>query len=188
MKTTTFLIGAFLGMSILSSCSNDDEIPVPKDNSWYWGYFKGTLNGKQIIVENEPHNWFVQTVKTSASPPDNDTDSVRGMMTGIRFNENESMGITLYHLQKGVRYVTKSTRTDWIYDGIQMSRNTHSDIYEERYIRYIPKQENPFRVEITSSTYENQWEPIIEATLDGVLYCIDNPNDSIIIKGSYGTR
>ncbi|MCA6057848.1 DUF5025 domain-containing protein, partial [Bacteroides thetaiotaomicron] len=30
--------------------------------------------------------------------------------------------------------------------------------------------------------------PIIEADLNGVLYRSDNPKDSIVVKGSYGTR
>lgn len=190
MKATVFLIGAFLGMFMISSCNNDDdENLVPKDDSWYWGYFKGTINGKEFAVENEGHGeWPVRTIKTSASPPDNDTDTIRGMITGIRYSENESLGITLYHLNKGVRYITRSTGGDWIYDGVSIHRYTYRDKYEDKYIRYIPRQENPFRVEITKCIYPNQFEPIIEATLDGVLYRSDNYKDSIIVKGSYGTR
>ena len=78
MKLNIYLIGAFFGMFILASCDNDDdETPVPKDDSWYWGYFKGEINGKEISLENEAHtDWSVHSVKTSASPPNNDTDSI----------------------------------------------------------------------------------------------------------------
>ena len=166
MKLNIYLIGAFFGMFILASCDNDDdETPVPKDDSW-----------------------SVHSVKTSASPPDNDADSIRGMMTSIKYGEDELLSITIYHLHKGIRYITKSTKTDWIYDGIQITRDTHSDKYEDRYIYYIPKKEKPFQVEITKSAYADQWHPIIEGNLDGVLYRSDNPKDSIIINGSYGTR
>ena len=190
MKLNIYLIGAFFGMLILASCGNDDdETPVPKDDSWYWGYFKGEINGKEISLENEAHtDWSVHSVKTSASPPNNDTDSIRGMMTSIKYGEDELLSITIYHLHKGIRYITKSTKTYWIYDGIQITRDTHSDKYEDKYIYYIPQKEKPFQVEITKSAYADQWHPIIEGNLNGVLYRSDNPKDSIIINGSYGTR
>lgn len=164
MKLNIYLIGAFFGMLILASCGNDDdETPVPKDDSWYWGYFKGEINGKEISLENEAHtDWSVHSVKTSASPPNNDTDSIRGMMTSIKYGEDELLSITIYHLHKGIRYITKSTKTDWIYDGIQITRDTHSDKYEDKYIYYIPQKEKPFQVEITKSAYADQWHPIIE--------------------------
>lgn len=54
MKLNIYLIGAFFGMFILASCDNDDdETPVPKDDSWYWGYFKGEINGKEISLEKK---------------------------------------------------------------------------------------------------------------------------------------
>ena len=90
--------------------------------------------------------------------------------------------------QKKNKHKTKSTKTDWIYDGIQITRDTHSDKYEDKYIYYIPQKEKPFQVEITKSAYADQWHPIIEGNLNGVLYRSDNPKDSIIINGSYGTR
>ena len=153
MKLNIYLIGAFFGMLILASCGNDDdETPVPKDDSWYWGYFKGEINGKEISLENEAHtDWSVHSVKTSASPPNYDTDSIRGMMTSIKYGEDELLSITIYHLHKGIRYITKSTKTDWLYDGIQITRDTHSDKYEDKYIYYIPQKEKPFQVEITKS-------------------------------------
>lgn len=109
MKLNIYLIGAFFGMLILASCGNDDdETPVPKDDSWYWGYFKGEINGKEISLENEAHtDWSVHSVKTSASPPNNDTDSIRGMMTSIKYGEDELLSITIYHLHKGIRYINK---------------------------------------------------------------------------------
>lgn len=190
MRLNIYLIGAFFEMFILSSCGNDDdETPTPKDDSWYWGYFKGTINGKEIAVENVGHgDWPVHTVKTSASPPDNNTDSIKGMMTSVKYSSDELLSITIYHLNKGIRYITKSTKTDWIYDGIQITRDTHSDKYEDRYIYYIPQKEQPFQVKITKLTYADQWHPIVEGNLDGILYRLDNPKDSIIINGSYGTR
>lgn len=198
MRLNIYLIGAFFGMFILSSCGNDDdETPAPKDDSWYWGYFKGTINGKEIAVENVGHgDWPVRTSKHILNylPSEEDEPNsikmktVIGMSTGIKYSEDESMGINIFDLYMGVRYITLSTRSDFIYDGIQISRDTQSDEYENRYILYIPKKENPFRAEVINLTYADDTHPILEVKLDGVLYRLDNPKDSIIINGSYGTR
>lgn len=202
MKLNIYLIGAFFGMFILSSCSNDDdEIPVPysKDNS-NWGYFKGTINGKEISLKNERSYdlpvWTLTKHIISYYPPEelDKPDSIRkkrtviGMSTGIKYSEDESMGVNIFDLYMGVRYITHSTGADLIYDKIQISRDTHSNEYEKKYIRYIPQKENPFRAEITNIEYADDTHPILEVKLDGVLYRSDNPKDSIIVKGSYGTR
>ncbi|MCS3161719.1 DUF5025 domain-containing protein [Bacteroides faecis] len=50
------------------------------------------------------------------------------------------------------------------------------------------QKENPFRAEVINLTYADDTHPILEVKLDGVLYRLDNPKDSIIINGSYGTR
>ena len=161
MRLNIYLIGAFFGMFILSSCGNDDnETPAPKDDL--------------PSEEDEPNSIKMKTVI--------------GMSTGIKYSENESMGINIFDLYMGVRYITLSTRSDFIYDGIQISRDTQSDEYENRYILYIPKKENPFRAEVINLTYADDTHPILEVKLDGVLYRLDNPKDSIIINGSYGTR
>ena len=83
MRLNNYIIGAFFEMIILSSCGNDDdETPTPKDDSWYWGYFKGTINGKEIAVENVGHgDWPVHIEKTCAAPPYNKTDSIKGKTT-----------------------------------------------------------------------------------------------------------
>lgn len=57
MKATILLISAFLGLFILSSCSNNEDddntlVPYSRENR-NWGYFKGTINGKEISLENE---------------------------------------------------------------------------------------------------------------------------------------
>lgn len=200
MKANIFFIGAFLGMFMIASCSNDDdENLVPKDDSRFWGYFKGTINGKEITLKNEgqeerPVQSSMMHILNYTPSEDDEIDSKRemktviGLYTGINYSENEGLGIYLFDLYTGKRYITNSTRVDFIYDGIQITRDTHSDKVEERYIRYIPKKEKPFRAEITNLIFADSTHPIIEVTLDGVLYRSDNHNDSIIVKGSYGTR
>ena len=203
MKLNIYLIGAFFGMLILaSSCSNEDdnEISVSKDK-WYWGYFKGTINGEEISLENLwdddlPVRTVSKHIISYYPSEENKLDSLRkiktviGISTGITYSENKAIRINLFNLYKGIRFVTNSTKVDFIYDGIQITQDTHSYEYENRYIRYIPKKETPFKVEITNITYadDTNTNPIIEADLNGVLYRSDNPKDSIVVKGSYGTR
>lgn len=193
MKANIFSTCAFLGMLILSSCSNDDdETSTPKDDSWYSGYFKGTINGKEIALENAEHGeWPIRSIGHSIRylpKEENEPDSVKGLTTGIWYSENEGISVNLFHLYKGIRYVTNSTRVDFIYDGIQITRDTHSEEHKDRYIDYIPKKENPFRIKITNVIYIDSTHPVLEAELDGVLYRSDNPTDSITINGSYRTR
>lgn len=70
-----------------------------------------------------------------------------------------------------------------------MTEYQYIDIHTEIKINiFVIFPAPPFRLEITKCIYPNQFEPIIEATLDGVLYRSDNYKDSIIVKGSYGTR
>ena len=196
MKLNIYLIGAFFGMLILaSSCSNEDDNEISVSN------FKGTINGEEISLENLwdddlPVRTVSKHIISYYPSEENKLDSLRkiktviGISTGITYSENKAIRINLFNLYKGIRFVTNSTKVDFIYDGIQITQDTHSDEYENRYIRYIPKKETPFKVEITNITYadDTNTNPIIEADLNGVLYRSDNPKDSIVVKGSYGTR
>lgn len=187
--TNAFLIYALPGILILSSCGKEEETSIPQDNSWYEGYFEGTISGKEISVKNVGHGeWPVRSVGKSFRDSNEEPDSIKGLTTEIKYSENEVLSINLYHLKEGTRDIINSTRVDWIYDGIQIQRDMHSPNYDTRYILYIPKKEKPFRVKVTNATYVDNTHPIVEAELDGVLYRPDNPKDSIIVKGSYGTR
>lgn len=189
MKINIFFISAFFGMLILSSsCSDDDDRPIPRNDSWYWGYFKGTINEKEFTLINKAHgNEFVTSIGHNLRYL-NEPDSIRGLLTAIEYSEIEGISVNLFHLHKGVRYITMG-QSDLIDNSIMITRSTPKDIngYNGR-IFYIPKKEKPFRVEVIKTTYEDNWYPIIEAELDGVLYRSDNHKDSIIIKATYGTR
>lgn len=114
------------------------------------------------------------------------------MSTEIKFSKNESMGVYLFNLYLGKRYITHPMQADFIYDGIEIARCTNSNEGKREYIRYVPEKENPFRAEITNieanSDYEVTTNILLEVKLDGVLYRSDNPKDSIIIRGTYGVR
>ena len=186
MKVYAYFISTFLAMSLLSSCSNVDDVSVLKDDSWRWGYFKGEINGEKISLENgefpRPIGSMGTSVCYSQTP-----DSIRGMQTGINYSVKECLSVTLYPLNKGIRYITKWAKGDWNQDGIHIKiQGPNSGEYDNN-IYYVPDTDKPFRAEIIYSAYEDHWHPVIEVDLDGVLYCTDNPNDSIIVKGIYGT-
>lgn len=187
MKVYAYFIGTFLAMSLLSSCSNDEDVSAPKGDSFSWGYFKGEIHGKKIALENGEYPRPIGSMGTSVC--DFQTpDSIRGLGTGIRYSEKECLSVTLYPLNKGVRYITKWAKGDWNQDGIHVRiPGPNSGEYDNN-IYYVPDTDKSFKAEIINSTYEDMWHPVIEVKLDGVLYRSDNPNDSIIVKGTYGTR
>lgn len=190
MKVYAYFIGTFLAMFFLSSCSNDEDVSVPKGDSSYWGYFKGEINGEKVTLENAKDELLrpVSSMGTNVRDFDEPADSIRGMITGINLSEKTTITVNLFHLNKGVRYVTKWAKGDWNQDGIHIKMQDPNSKEYNNNIYYIPKTAKPFRVEIINTTYEDRWHPIIEVKLDGVLHCLDNSNDSIIVKGTYGTR
>ena len=189
MNVKTVLVLLFstcLGGSFLSSCSDDDPVSAPKDNSWYWGYFKGIIKGTEYDLENEPHGDEPVTTMKTALQTDSKValDSIKGMSTGIHYGEGKALGVTLYPLYKGIRYVSQPTMGDWSKNEVSI-RITAAD---NRDVVYLPKEEKPFRVEVVSLTYADSFHPILEAKVDGTLYNRDNPSDSIVVSGEYGTR
>lgn len=189
MKVNVLLIATFLGMLILSSC-NEDEAPVPKDDSWYWGYFEGEINGDIISLKNKDYNGPVKTGRRgifNISEWNVIPDSVNIMGTLINYNDSSELRITLYDLTPSERYLTLSINEhfdeNWI-SATVFSSSSKNEI--ESY--YVPSKENPFRVEIADVLWVSQREPIIEVKLDGVLYNKENHKDAIVIKGVYGTR
>lgn len=188
MKINAFLIGAFFGMFILSSC-NDDETPVVRDDSLFWGYFKAEINEDKISLENNYDNMVVRSaregiffVKEGETVP----DSINAMGTLIHYNDSSEIRIMLCDLRPSERYIS-SFYADGVRDWIKIC--TYSDASKKAAkATYVPSKENPLRVEITSVVWVTKREPIIEVKLDGVLYNRENNEDTIVIKGAYGTR
>lgn len=187
MKVYVYFIGVFLAMSLLLSCSNDDDVSIPKDDSWRWGYFKGEINGEKISLENGEYPRPIGSMGTCVcyfEVP----DSIRGLQTGIIYSDKECLSVTFYPLNKGVHHITKWAKGDWNQDGIHIKvQGPNSGEYDDN-IYYTPAANKPFKAEIINSTYEDRWHPIIEVELDGVLYNSKNLKDSIIVIGTYGTR
>ncbi len=188
MNVKTVLVLLFstcLGGSFLSSCSDDDPVSAPKDNSWYWGYFKGTIKGTEYDLENEPHgDTPIFTMKTAIhTPAEQPSDFIKGMITAIHYGKDRVLGVTLYPLYKSVHHIDQPPMGDWNEDGVNIRITVGSED-----IVYVPKKEEPFRVEVVSLAYVDPSHPVLEAKVDGTLYNRDNPLDSIVVSGEYGTR
>lgn len=180
-----------LGLLMFVSCdkSNEPELPPKsKEDIWYWGYFKGTINGDSVSVENQQYDRKVNSVRSSfyfTGDWEVVPDSVNIMRTLICYNDNSELRITLHDLTPGERYLSLSVAMEWYDSWIKVE--VYSGPTKERTV-YIPNEENPFRVEIADVLWLSVAEPIIEVKLDGVLYNRDNPNDTMVVKGTYETR
>lgn len=191
MKINIYVISMYLGLFLLLSCSNDDNIPTPEDdpNSYFWGYFQGKIDKEEFNLKNAKDNCSVCSMGTNVREFNDPGDSIRGMITKIKLGEKTSLNVTLFHLEKGVRYLTQSAKGDWSQNGIFIQKGDGITEGDNDKVYYLPKMEKPFKAEIINSTYKiDRWHPVIEVELDGILYCIDNSNDSIIVKGNYGAR
>lgn len=194
MKVNAYLISACLGIFLLLSCNNDDDdIPVfRKDYPWYWGYFEGEINGEKILLKSPR----ISDSKVGFSAYDSYTstesqDSIKGLYTVIHYAEGDDyMCVELYNPYVGVRYITGYT-TDFKDTKVYIKKigkpNTTGYYSDRYYNNYYPDSRKPFRMEILSTFYEYML-PIVKVKLDGVLYCRDNPEDSIVVKGMYGNK
>lgn len=187
MKKIIFLIS----ISFLLSCNSEKDIPEPQDDSYYWGYFEGEINGKNISLRNKKQEEPVVSIGYDFYAAGDSQDSIKGMWTSIHYSvEDESIHIDLYNPRVGIRYMTTSNKEWKKTGGIYISRfgkPNPGGYYLDSYYNYYPDPNKPFQVEILSTTYKNS-QPIVEVKLDGVLYRSDNMNDSIIVKGTYGAK
>ncbi|MEG0109038.1 MAG: DUF5025 domain-containing protein [Lachnospiraceae bacterium] len=192
-EVCTTLISLLCCMALLISCSNEEEIPLPKpskENTWYWGYFTGEVNGNKISLENEDYNGPIKTGRRGAFDVTQwpvMPDSINSMGTLVNYNDSSELRVTLYDLTPSERYLTLFIDEHYEDDWINVTVYTNSSKKEKKAL-YIPSKENPFRVEITDVIWASRREPIIEVKLDGVLYNRENPKDAMVIKGVYGTR
>lgn len=174
----------------LFSCSSDDDLTKErtKENTWYWGYFKGEINGQEVLLENEDYNGPIRSGRSAyyfSKEWDVLPDSINIFSTLIHYNDSSELRITLYDLTPGERYITLSENAYWYQSCINA---TVFDSSSQIIAKYVPKEENPFRVEIVDVVWLSPIEPIVEVKLDGVLYNKEDKNDPVVIKGIYGTR
>ena len=177
----------------LMSCSQDVS-PLSeeesKENTWYWGFFSGEINGNEISLKNNSTERVINSNRSSyyfSRDWEVLPDSVNIMGTLINYNDSSELRVTLYDLTLGERYITKSDNLQWHESYINIVVNRDSVIKtREKY--YVPSQEKPFKVEIINVLWISPAKPIIEVNLDGVLYNKEDANDAIAIQGTYGSR
>ena len=189
------LITVLSFMTILTSCSKDEEGELPlepsKENTWYWGYFNGIINGTRISLKNEtPVNKPINSSRVGVREFEGSACPVyNSLSTYIDYDPCSILEISLYDLIPSERYVTLSF-TENLKDNSVCAivyANPSRNLNEKKAVYVINKQ-HPFRVEILDVMWASNSEPIIEVELDGVLYNRENPNDVLIIKGVYGAR
>lgn len=184
-------------MMWLSSCSKDDGEPHvdPKEKAW-WGYFEGTFEGTQeadnmsVSFENERFNTRIGSNIAYYSPNGARDDMYNfGIKdTGIEYIDGSGIGLSISGLVPGMKYVTKSFRTekdeDLFYSTIMLTRRYSAD-YDPVY--YVPKEDDPFIIEILDVKWFSLYRPVVEARLEGTLYRKDAPEqDRITIKAVFG--
>lgn len=173
----------FLALSFaFSSCSNDDEAEIPT-----LSYFKGTINGKYINIEQKSlqdltinHDFSISLEDSIASYgfgiyiPQGSVDS-RKMSINILLSP---LSCKLYEIGPTYDLSRPDTRIT-LYPGGATSAEGDP--------KYRPTK-TPFKIEIdTMITHKDNpdilWSsPRISGRMEGILYNIHNPQDSIVFK------
>jgi|GEM_PF-657697 len=181
-------------MFSLTSCNEDEQIEnsIPsKENTWYWGYFKGEIDGVNVTLENKdlqtrPIRSVTRELREVNQFAFYVYDYVGAM---INYNDRSVLNVSLSISTIGERYLDSFYKDKWsensIYVVIYASPSKKNN--EQKSI-YVPIKEHPFRANIIDLTWLSESEQAIEVELDGVLQNIDDPNDTLRICGTYGIR
>jgi hypothetical protein len=184
----------------LPSCDKEDKGPKPKTEDQRWGYFEGMVAGQEYALKNAYPDKDVVTSSfwgVSGIAPDSSYYTC-AKETAIELDKNTLLRVYLYNMVPGMRFLTLIDHSpeiteSWI-ELIHFDRDSSGDIIMENgkqvlKARYVPGGKvNPFRMEVTDVVWANSWTAIIDVELDGTLYNVKNPQDSIVIKATYGAR
>lgn len=160
------------------SCSKDNDEPVSQTPRWNMGYFKGTVNGKVVDIENKTSNdrfihpgVYVQQ-----------RTGIKEYLWGMTFGEQKvskidrlSMGIIpfgegLFEITQGFQDEKNANIGGTLIDKINGN------------IDYDPLKA-PFKVWIDSIRfYPLSSMPYIYGRMEGILYNVNDLNDSIVIE------
>ena len=202
LKTNMIIAVCLILCSSFYACSNDDKDDIiletkPKEENIHWGYFKGVINKKDIVIENlgypekigYPFNPIHSNMKELFYLNGADKDPIIAMPTDVDYEEDATIVVYMCDMMKGVRYLTNSYLMGWNQSRINLYF-TKKESETERVIqsRYVTKGSNPFRVEILDVVWLDYKTPIIDVEIEGTLYNEVNLTDSIIISATYGTR
>lgn len=183
MKHLSYFISILLLMSF-TACSDDDDFERV-ETPWNFGYFKGDLNDEPISIENTDYGhlihgriYILNYIKADGTILDEPEE--RFGFSVMVFGEGEpELGLNFTPLKIG-KYEIKGD--------YHPSDSSMISIQSDK-VKYFPIKE-PVKLEITDIRYpEPGRAPIIEGKMDGVLYNLNNPQDSIIFKNiTFGAR
>lgn len=187
-------IAMFGLMFSLTSCNEDEQIEnsIPsKENAWYWGYFKGEIDGVNVTLENKdlqtrPIRSVTRELREVNQFAFYVYDYVGAM---INYNDRSVLNVSLSISTIGERYLDSFYKDKWSENSIYVViyASPSKKLNEQKAI-YVPIKEHPFLANIIDLTWLSESEQAIEVELDGVLQNIDDPNDTLRICGTYGIR
>lgn len=173
---------------LLAACNNEDE-PGGKDTPWYFGYFKGDVNEQSVTVENTQEENPIKKIQVFVNTKEDLTPVAipihRYCITFPIFGEGQkALDVKLAPVLKLRTYEMQGD--SFSPDSASVHVMSEADYPKNLY--YPVK--TPFKIKITRLEYPSRYaDPIIEGTMDGVLYNLDNLQDSIIIKNAtFGMR
>lgn len=187
-------IAMFCLMFSLTSCNEDEQIEnsIPsKENTWYWGYFKGVIDGVNVTLENKdlqtrPIRSVTRELREANQFAFYVYDYVGAM---INYNDRSVLNVSLSISTIGERYLDSFYKDKWNENSIYVViyASPSKKLNEQKAI-YVPIKDHPFRANIIDLTWLSESEQAIEVELDGVLQNINDPNDTLCICGTYGIR
>ncbi|MBR1464468.1 MAG: DUF5025 domain-containing protein [Prevotella sp.] len=182
-----FLLFAIACMGMLASCSDDDE---NETKLCKYGMFEGNINGDSISIQDREENYGLFSKYWSLGGSKAEDTYVYWSVILHDVSEAEKYGLSLYIVSPvpTTSYlVEKDTETAQFEDkrlvGAHVWKSGELDV---RKTLYVPDEHwMPLWIYIDvvrKSDY--QGVPLVEGRLDGVLYNIDNPQDSMIIRNA----
>lgn len=181
-------------MFSLTSCNEDEQIEnlIPsKENAWYWGYFKGVIDGVNVTLENKdlqtrPIRSVTRELREANQFAFYVYDYVGAM---INYNDRSVLNVSLSISTIGERNLDSFYKDKWNENSIYVViyASPSKKLNEQKAI-YVPIKDHPFRANIIDLTWLSESERAIEVELDGVLQNINDPNDTLCICGTYGIR
>lgn len=191
MKHLSLCISIFLLLT-LAACG-DNKYTEEKITPWQLNYFEGDLNNKLVSVKDPPSESLIHTAyalnyrkyedgnwtttQTFQEVYEISIPLTRAMGFSPAEDKKIRLEISLSPLNKGIykiqhdNYSLSSSRVCIMYE-------IHSNLEAV----YFPSKE-PLILELTRVECPDI-VPIIEGKLEGILYNISNPQDSIVIKNA----
>ena len=166
-----FLFSMLLFLSI--SCNKGEDISF-EETPYYLGYFEGKVNSQDISIANQSnshsfidHGNFWQEVNTDLS------GFYWEIPLGVHISDYPypMLRISLIPLREG-EYLIEST--------VRITKDDAKIVYHPL--------KSSFRIQVDSIRFhEGSGTPYIEGKMEGILYNIENSEDSIVIKvGIFG--